>query len=179
MECTRTLRWCAATALVALVPCGSAAAAGPSHAAAERYAHRTFVVDPHLGKRRFETVGGRVTVHARDGSTITAFAMVIADSGDGSGQAVLLFRNRHFLGWDSAYDTLHLSVAGRGTAVRVRYGVYRGNDPFCCPSAIKTVAYRWNGRRIVANAKPPLIYGRHGSRLHLAKRPAHQQTSAG
>jgi hypothetical protein len=93
--------------------------------------------------------------------------MVLADSGDGTGQAVELFRGRRFLGWASAYDTVHLSVSERGRAIAVRYGVYRGNDPFCCPSATKTVHYRWNGSRIVADKAPPLIYGHRGNRLHL------------
>ena len=34
----------------------------------------------------------------------------------------------------------------------------------------KTVRYRWNGSRIVADATPPLVYGHHGHRLHLAGR---------
>jgi hypothetical protein len=39
----------------------------------------------------------------------------------------------------------------------------------CCPSSKKTVRYRWKGGRIVADATPPLIYGKRGSRLHLAR----------
>lgn len=144
----------------------AAHAAGPSHATAERYAHRTYIVQ--FGHhRRFETVGHRRAVRAADGSLITAFGMVLADSGDGTGQAVELFRGRRFLGWASAYDTLHLNVGRRGRAIAVHYGVYRGNDPFCCPSSVRTVHYRWNGSRIVADKKPPLIFGHHGNRLHL------------
>jgi hypothetical protein len=145
-----------------------ATAAGPSRATAQRYAHRTYVNDPSLGRRRFALAGPRATAHAADGSTITAFGIVLADSGDGTGQAVLLFRGVRFLGWASAYDTLHLGVSGAGSSIRVRYGVYRGNDPFCCPSSTKTVRYRWAHGRIVADGTPPLIYGRRGTRLHLA-----------
>jgi hypothetical protein len=125
-------------------------------------------VQPGVGRRRFALQGGRVAVRAADGSTITAWNIVVADSGDGTGEAVVLFRGRRFLGWASAYDTVHLAVGSRGRAIRVRYGVYRGNDPFCCPSRIKTVSYRWNGRRIVAGGTPPKIYGHRGDRLHLS-----------
>lgn len=149
----------------------AAGAAVPSHAAAKRFAARTYIVQ--FGHRRkFAVAGPRHTVRAADGSRISAWAMVLADSGDGTGQAVELFRGRHFLGWASAYDTLHLRVARHGHAIGVRYGVYRGNDPFCCPSSTRTVHYRWNGSRIVADGRPPKIYGHRGNRLHLAARPA-------
>jgi LppP/LprE lipoprotein len=157
----------AALAAAATAP-AAATAAGPSHAAARRYAHRTYVVQPGFGRRRFALQGPRVAVRAADGSTITAWNIVVADSGDGTGQAVLLFRGRGFLGWASAYDTVHLAVEAHDRAIRVRYGAYRGNDPFCCPSRIKTVGYRWNGRRIVADGAPPKPYGHRGSRLHLS-----------
>ena len=163
----RTSLVAALAVAAAFVPATAANAARPSHAAAERYAHRTYITQ--FGHhRRFETVGHRRAVRAAGGSLITAFGMVVADSGDGTGQAVELFRGRHFLGWASAYDTVHLNVGTRGRAIAVRYGVFRGNDPFCCPSAVKTVHYRWNGSRIVADKKPPLIYGHRGNRLHLA-----------
>ncbi|MEA2271316.1 MAG: LppP/LprE lipoprotein [Solirubrobacteraceae bacterium] len=146
----------------------SAGAAGPSRHVADRYAKRTYIVQAGA-RRTFSLTGPRATVRASDGSTITAFGMVLADSGDGTGQAVLLFRGAHFLGWASTFDALHLSVGHQGNAITVRYGVYRGNDPFCCPSSFKTVRYRWNGRRIVASADPPLTYGRRGDRLHLRR----------
>jgi hypothetical protein len=120
-------------------------------------------------QRRFTLVGPRATVRATDGSTITAFGLVLADSGDGTGQAVLLFRGTHFLGWASSRDTLHLSVGHRGDSITVRYGAYRGSDPFCCPSSFRTIRYRWNGKRIVASGDPPLVYGRRGDRLHLRR----------
>jgi hypothetical protein len=50
----------------------------------------------------------------------------------------------------------------------VRYGAYKGDDPFCCPSSTKTVHYRYRGGRIVADATPPLVFGQRGSKLHLA-----------
>jgi LppP/LprE lipoprotein len=144
----------------------TAAANGPSRLLAQRYAHRTYIVQGSA-RRVFDLVGHRIAITAGDGSTITAFGAVLADSGDGSGQAVLLFRGVHFLGWASAYDTLHLRVEKDDDAIAVRYGVYRGNDPFCCPSTLKTIRYSWNGRRIVADSAPPLIYGHRGDRLYL------------
>jgi hypothetical protein len=162
----RLIALAAAAATAAAAP-ALASAAVPSHARAKAYAHRTYIVQ--FGHhRRFALTGPRHTVRAADGSRISAYAMVIADSGDGTGQAVELFRGRHFLGWASAYDTVHLAVARHGRSIAVRYGVYRGNDPFCCPSSVKTVHYRWNGARIVADGTPPKIYGHRGNRLHLA-----------
>ncbi len=156
-------------AAVAVAPAVPARASGPSRAAGKRYAARTYV--HQLGRhRKFALEGGRHVVRARDGSKITAWNIVLADSGDGTGEAVLLFRNRRFLGWASAFDTVHLGVHTRGRAIRVAYGVYSGNDPFCCPHAVRTISYRWNGSRIVAGGTPPRSYGRRGDRLHLARR---------
>jgi hypothetical protein len=160
----------ASIAALALAPV-AAQAAGPSRASAAAYAQRTYVVDGTLGRRHFALTGPKATARGSDGSTITAFGMVLADSGDGTGQAVLLFRGPRFLGWAAAYDTLHLRVTGSGRAISVRYGAYRGNDPFCCPSSTKTVHYRYTGGKIVADGTPPLIYGKRGSRLHLSNAP--------
>jgi LppP/LprE lipoprotein len=155
----------AATAAAALP--SAAQGSGPSHASAKRYAHRTYI--KQLGQhRRFALQGGRHAVTAADGSRITAWNILLADSGDGSGEAVILFRNRRFLGWASAFASIHVAVHARGRAIRVVYGVYSGNDPFCCPHATRTIGYRWNGSRIVASATPPREYGRRGPRLHLA-----------
>ena len=157
-----------AVATTGFVTATPAAARGPSRAVAQSYAHRTYIVQSGR-QRRFTLVGPRATVHARDGSTITAFGLVLADSGDGTGQAVLLFRGTRFLGWASSRDALHLRVGRRDDAITVRYGVYRGSDPFCCPSSFRTIRYRWNGERVVASGDPPLIYGRRGDRLHLRR----------
>lgn len=143
-------------------------AAAPSRATAQAFAHRSYVDDPSLGRRRFALGGGRATAHGDDGSTISAYPMLLADSGDGTGQAVLLFRGTRFLGWASDRLTLRLRVTGAGRAISVRYGSYKGDDPFCCPSSTKTVHYRWSGGKIVADASPPLVFGRRGSKLHLA-----------
>jgi hypothetical protein len=140
----------------------------PTTADADRYAHRTYVVQPPVGKRVFKVDGPAETVTASDGSAITAFNVLLADSGDGSGQAVLLFRGTKFLGWASDRLAIHLSVAGAGRAIAVRYGAYSGNDAFCCPSSHKTVNYTWNGSRIVADGDPPLAFGKQGDRLHLS-----------
>lgn len=143
-------------------------AAGPSHAIAAAYARRSYVDDATLGRRRFALTGPKATARGSDGSTISAYGMVLADSGDGTGQAVLLFRGARFLGWASDRDTLHLRVTGSGRAISVRYGAYKGDDPFCCPSSTKTVHYRYRGGKIVADAAPPLVFGQRGSKLHLA-----------
>jgi hypothetical protein len=155
--------------VLALALPAAAEAAGPSHAAGKRYAKRTYIVQGGA-HRRYALEGRRHAVTAADGSRITAWAILPHDSGDGTGQAVLLFRNRHFLGWASAFASVHLAVGTSGRAIAVRYGVYSGNDPFCCPHAMRTIDYRWNGRRIVASGTPPLAYGSRGPRLHLAAR---------
>jgi hypothetical protein len=139
----------------------------PSTADADRYAHRTYVVQQPVGKRVFKVDGPAETVTASDGSAITAFNMLLADSGDGSGQAVLLFRGTKFLGWASDHLSIHLSVARAGRAIAVKYGAYSGNDAFCCPSSHKTVNYMWNGSRIVPDGDPPLDFGKPGDKLHL------------
>jgi hypothetical protein len=145
-----------------------AASGRASTADAGRYAHRTYVVQSGTDRRTFGVSGPATSVTAADGSTITAFGIVLADSGDGTGQAVLLFRGDEFLGWASDRLALHLSVGGEGQAIAVRYGAYRGDDPFCCPSSFVTVRYTWNGTRIVADGDPPLAYGKQGDRLRLA-----------
>jgi hypothetical protein len=159
-------------------PCDTAAASSdtppepspdrPSAASANAYARRTYVVQPQLGKRFFEVEGPAATVTASDGSQITGYGAVLADSGDGTGQAVLLFRGDKFLGWASDRLAIRLSVDGDGDAIAVRYGNFQGDDPFCCPSSKKTVRYTWNGSRIVADGDPPLAYGKQGDPLRLA-----------
>jgi hypothetical protein len=146
-----------------------AGAGTPSRATAARYAHRTFIVQRLLGKRRFKLNGPRSTVGVADGSTLSAFPIVLSDSGDGTGQDVLLFHNRRFVGWASRTDMLKLSVSRAGDAIAVDYGDFQGSDSFCCPSAIKTVNYRWQMGRVVADGTPPTVYGRRLERLHLAK----------
>ncbi len=158
-----------ALAGAALGAASPALAAGPSRVLAQRYAHRTYINDPTLGRRIYHLDGPREAVTAADGSTITAFAAVL-NSADGTGQIVLLFHRARFLGWASAFDAVHLGVSTSGRSIAVTYGVFSGNDPFCCPHARKTVRYRWNGRRIVADGEPPLVYGQRGDRLRLAPR---------
>ncbi|HET6506451.1 MAG TPA: LppP/LprE family lipoprotein [Baekduia sp.] len=153
---------------VAFTAPAAASAAGPSRAVAQSYAHRSYVVDGTLGKRHFALTGPKAVARGSDGSTITAFGLVLADSGDGTGQAVLLFRGTRFLGWASDRLQLHLRVTGSGRAISVKYGAYSGDDPFCCPSKTKTVHYRWRAGRIVADAAPPLIYGKRGTKIHLS-----------
>jgi LppP/LprE lipoprotein len=145
-----------------------AASAPPSRASAELYARRTYVVQPQLGKRVFRVEGPRASVTAADGSLITGYGAVLADSGDGTGQAVLLFRGPRFLGWATAHLAVRLSVHVSGGDIAVRYGDFQGNDPLCCPSSTKTVRYSWNGARVVADGDPPHAYGKLGDQLHLA-----------
>jgi hypothetical protein len=155
-----------AAALLAVGVPAPALARGVTLESADRWAARTFVND-QSGRVTFQALHRRV-ITAADGSTITAVAAVRRQSADGTGQIVLFFRGRRFLGWDSAFESLRLRVIAARQIV-IRYGVYRGNDPFCCPSAFKRITYRWNGRRIVASGTPPLSYGRRGQRLHLAR----------
>lgn len=145
---------------------GVARARGVPLPTADRWAARTYVSDPS-GRVAFEATVRRV-ITAADGSTITAVAAVRRQSADGTGQIVLLFRGSRFLGWASAFESLRLGLGAAGTRIVVRYGVYTGNDPFCCPSSKKRIVYRWNGHRITASGTPPLAYGRRGERLHLA-----------
>jgi hypothetical protein len=155
-------------AFLLIVP--GARAGTPTRSTAARYARRTFIVQPAgLGKRRFKLNGPRSTVGVADGSTLSGFPIVLSDSGDGTGQDVLLFHNRHFIGWASRTDMLKLSVSRAGDAIAVNYGDFQGDDPFCCPSAIKTVNYRWQEGRLVADGTPPTVYGRRLERLHLAR----------
>lgn len=149
-------------------PQAPSASATPSTADAEQYARRTYVVQPQLGKRVFKVNGPRTTVTASDGSAISAFSVLLADTGDGTGQAVLLFRGTKFLGWASDRLAIRLTVGSAGNQIAVKYGDYQGNDAFCCPSSSKTVDYSWNGSRIVADGDPPLAFGKPGDRLRLS-----------
>jgi hypothetical protein len=53
---------------------------------------------------------------------------------------------------------------------RVAFAIALTGATAACPHARKTVRYRWNVRRIVADGEPPLAYGERGNRLHLAPR---------
>lgn len=139
-----------------------------TRAVAEQYARRTYVVQPQLGRRVFKVEGPAATVTAADGSRVTAYGAVLADSGDGTGQAVLFFRGSKFLGWATNHLAIRLEVHAAGSDVAVGYGDFQGSDPLCCPSSTKTVRYSWNGTRVVADGDPPLAYGKLGDQLHLA-----------
>jgi hypothetical protein len=90
----------------------------------------------------------------------------VLGTGDGTGQAVLVFRNGRFLGWASAFDSQRLAVSSTGDAIRIRYAVYRSSDPLCCPSSSKTVTYTWTSGRFTANGAPPAASQL--NRLHLS-----------
>lgn len=139
-------------------------------------AERTFIYErnyggPHAHGRHMRRFGLRgqpaYTVKAADGSYLTAFQATL-DSVDGTGDIVLLFHNLNFLGWASNRLAGNLDLGRRGDAILIRYWVYRGRNAICCPSGKRAVTYQWNGSRIVASGKPPLIYGRAGQRLHFA-----------
>src|SRR5919197_430413 len=75
-----------------------ALASAPSRSLAQRYAHRTYIVQPQLGRRVYHLDTPRLSFTAADGSTISAWGAVL-NSGDGTGEIVVLFRNLKFLGW--------------------------------------------------------------------------------
>ena len=141
---------------------------------ARQSAHRTFIYERNYGgphaagqhKRRFSLRGqDSYTVRSPDESLLTAFQATLS-SADGTGDIVLLFRNLHFVGWASNRLAGNLFLGRRGTHILVRYFVYRGSDAFCCPSSKKAITYAWNGSRVVASGKPPLVFGKPGQRLH-------------
>lgn len=104
-----------------------------------------------------------VTVSRRNHGSSCSSPLGLADSGDGTGEGVLLFRGSRLLGWASDRLAAHAGLSNRGTAIEVRYG----GDPLCCPHGTKTVRYRGKAKRIVARAKPPKVYG---LRMHLSRR---------
>ena len=163
-------------ALVLVLAGGTAYAvagdSGPSRNKAQSYAHRTFIRQKFAGKQRFMLAGPSRSVTANDGSRLTAFPIVIEHTADGAGQAVLLFRNDHFVRWASRRVTVKLGVGGRhGRRILVKYAVYRGHDAICCPSGgLNRVTYRWNGSRIVPSGTAPKSWGHRLERLHLAPR---------
>jgi hypothetical protein len=165
---THTVTVSSTTSTVTSSSHASQAAQPPSTEQAQQYAQRTYVVQPSLGKRVFKVASPRLSTTASDGSLISAYDIVLADSGDGTGQAVLLFRGQRFLGWASDRLALRLSSSTSGDAIAVNYGDFQGNDPLCCPSAHKIVRYSWGGSRVVADGDPPRSYGRQGDQLHLA-----------
>jgi hypothetical protein len=127
-----------------------------------RHSHRVHRVRLHLrGQEAF-------TVKADDGSLFTAFTATV-DSADGTGDAVLLFDELHFVRWASNRLAGNASVARQGNDIIVRYAVYRGQDSICCPSSQKPVVYRWTGTGVEASGKAPLVFGHQGLRLHLRR----------
>ena len=145
----------------------SAPTGEPSRALAEQYARRTYIEDPALGRRTFTVVGQGASVRTTDGSRISAFPIVIADS-DGTGMAALLFRGTEFIGWASAFSAGGVGVSESGDAILATYSEYVEGDANCCPSGSKPVLYRYTSGRIVADGEPPLSFGQRGSRLRLA-----------
>jgi hypothetical protein len=110
----------------------------------------------------FARDGSPVTQGDGHGGTLTAIKGVRHPTADGKGQLVFFWDNTRFVGWDSsAENNLILSIkpAGAETFI-VRYASYAASDPLCCPSQrAQSVAYRWNGNHMVANATPPVQPG--------------------
>jgi len=141
---------------------------------AREVAHRTFIYERNYGgphahgrhNRRFSLRGqDSYTVQSPDGSLLTAFQATLS-SVDGTGDAVLLFRDLNFIGWATNRLAGNLLLGRRGNRILVRYYVYKGRNAFCCPSGKKAITYRWNGSRVVSSGKPPLIFGKPGQKLH-------------
>ena len=168
------------TAIVASIGVGIAGSAiarplaepGPSRSTALGYAKRSFIVVPGIGKVPFK-LGAERSVTAKDGSTITAFAITSDPGGmaDSFHSAVIFFRAGQFLGWASSRDEMFLTLEpSSGNAIRVLYPVWKKGDATCCPSSRELISYSWDGSRIVAGGQPPLIYGLPGNLLRLASR---------
>ena len=145
---------------------------GPAPSTALEYAKRSYIVVPGLGKVPFR-LGTERSVTAKDGSTITAFAITSDPGGtaDSFHSAVIVFRDAKFLGWASSRDEMFLTLEpSSGNAIRVLYPVWKKGDATCCPSSRELISYSWDGSRIVAGGQPPLIYGLPGNLLRLASR---------
>ncbi len=155
--------------IAASATASAAAAPGPSRSTALEYAKRSYLVLSHFGKVPFR-LGTERSVTARDGSTITAYAITSNPGGtaDSFYAAVIFFRNRSFLGWASSREEMSLTLEPSSAgAIRVEYPIWKQGDATCCPSSHVLISYSWNGSRLLASGQPPLIYGEPGALLHL------------
>jgi LppP/LprE lipoprotein len=113
-----------------------------------------------LPGEHFYPSGQLTTTSDGSGGKLTAEVGTNLPSTDGEGQLVFFWHNSRFLGWDSNLESmtvLELEPSGP-TGFRVTYSNYAPNDPACCPSLIPiSVAYRWSGERLVAQAPRPLV----------------------
>ena len=140
---------------------------GPAPSTALEYAKRSYIVVPGLGKVPFR-LGTERSVTAKDGSTITAFAITSDPGGtaDSFHSAVIVFRDAKFLGWASSRDEMFLTLEpSSGNAIRVLYPVW---GKVTQPAARR--AARSSRTAGTARDSPPLIYGKAGNLLHLAPR---------
>lgn len=118
-------------------------------------------------RTHFTRLGPRLSVPDGKGRSITAVIGGRYPTADGKGQLVFFFHGRAFLGWDTARESIAIAPIrrGRGHGIQVPYVHYAPSDALCCPSrGLRTVTYRWNGRRIVASRRPPNATG---SRVRL------------
>jgi LppP/LprE lipoprotein len=108
----------------------------------------------------FYPAGQLTTTSDGMGGNLTAEVGTSLPSTDGNGQLVFFWHNSRFVGWDSSIDSMLVlqvqSLAPR--SFQITYENYAPNDPACCPSLIPvSVAYRWSGRRFVAQAPLPMV----------------------
>jgi LppP/LprE lipoprotein len=153
------------TLLLVLAAAAPGAAGITSRTTIRKYMARTHEVGS--GGRPFTPSGPRHTIpDGTAGGRITAQVGILDPSGDGTGYALFFFHNQRFLGWDSVYDSI---AVGRLRVSRSRfvltYGVYKSDDPSCCPSRKVTVRYSWTGARIKQSR--PIPKGARGGRIVL------------
>jgi hypothetical protein len=164
-----------ALSLGVLPASGAEVASSSLRAKASVLAERTYINAHSYGKhhrihrRHFHLFGQpSFTVKADDGSLFTGFSATLA-SADGTGDIVLLFDEERFVGWASNRMTANLGLARRGNALLVRYAVYRNRDAICCPSGVRSIAYRWDGSRVVHHGTPPTSFGETNPLLHIER----------
>ncbi len=105
----------------------------------------------------FSAFGDPVTVTDGAGGLLTAVVGVRFPTADGYGRLVFFWHGASFLGWNSIYESIVVSVDAAGPATfALTYPHFAPGDPVCCPSlpAVK-IMYRWNGSALVPDGSPP------------------------
>jgi hypothetical protein len=142
----------------------------PSHAAIAAILARAVEVaageraDCAKGCEHLHLFGRVVVVPDGHGGWLTAVPTVRWPTADGYGQLVLFWHDRTFVGSDAltalpdlGQEAVSVGVAaGPDGSVVLRFARYRPSDPMCCPTLRPvSIAYRWDGRRLVASAPVP------------------------
>jgi LppP/LprE lipoprotein len=147
-----------------VAPSPAAASGRPPHVTSlsvvRHWMHRTREV--HDARTHFTRRGRRVSVPDGDGGSITAVVGGRAPTADGYGQLVFFFHGRVFLGWDTIRESIAIAPIhrGRGSRIVVPYVHYAPDDALCCPTrGRRVVIYRWTGRRIAPDGRPPNATG--------------------